>query len=157
MTFIQPGTPRLAVLNTDGSYAASYFLPPPNAEGGMSLEWEERNQTKVLVDGSDATRRKGFIPVLTLTWAIYDDVNAKNGHVIGGANGNQLDINSLLAVLDNPVGTLKVSPGPSAGGFVIQTTKIGPITIVKGLGIAKDVSITLKGGTICSAKILGSF
>jgi hypothetical protein len=158
MTFITPGTPRIALLNSDGvTYASVNYLPPPDANNGMQLEWEEKNQTKVLIDGSEATRRLGWVPNLTLRWTVYNDVLRMNAYPIGSANGDQLDIISFLALLDNPCGSLYISPGPSAGGFVVQTTKISPIGIVTGSGIAAGVEINFRGGSIYSSKVLGAF
>jgi hypothetical protein len=157
MTFITPGTPRIALLNGTGGYTSVNYLPPPDANNGMMFEWEEVNQTKKLIDGSEATRRLGWIPSLTLRWTVYNDVLQMNSYPIGTANGNQLNFTGFLALLDNPCGSLYISPGPSAGGFTVQTTKISPIGVVSGLGIAAGVEVNFRGGAIYSSKVLGAF
>jgi len=161
MTFIKPGTPRIALLNINRSWAGGYasvnYLPSPNAEDGVSFEWIEKRVTVPLIDGSEATRRLGWIPELVLKWSVYNDLMSMNGYQIGSANGCQLDSPSLLALLDNPVGSLFVSPGPTYGGFIAETVTIGAMGIKKGLPVAKDVAITFRAGTIYSRKVLGAF
>jgi len=156
MTFINPGVLRLATLDSSGVKINTYYLPPPNNGDGLTLEWIEKSITKELIDGSESTRRFGFIPKLTLNYSIYDDKNAIWGYTIGSANGNQLDFASLLSVLDSNPGFISISPSLTAGGFAVNSAKISPLGIVVG-GFATGVSITFRGGTVLATKVLGAF
>ena len=148
---LQIGTPRLALIGGN-----SYFLPPPD-KGSLTLEWVEKAIDSNLVDGSESCRRLGWLPQLTMSWATYNDFLNTTGKTIGSANGNLLDFASLLAVLDNAPGTLKVSPGPSAGGFVINKTTISPVSVAGNPGITTGLKLTFRGGAICASKTLGAF
>jgi len=151
------GTPRLATLDPAGSGAktASFFLPVPNNDG-VKLEWVEKSDTYELIDGSEGIRLFGWIPELTITWDVYDDINPNYGYVIGSASGNQLDYTSLLTVLNTSSGFLKVSPGPDAGGFVVNKSTISAVGNTAG-GMATGVDITFRGSAICSSRVLGAF
>jgi len=140
------GTPRLATLDPAGSGAktASFFLPVPNNDG-VKLEWVEKSDTYELIDGSEGIRLFGWIPELTITWDVY-----------GSASGNQLDYTSLLTVLNTSSGFLKVSPGPDAGGFVVNKSTISAVGNTAG-GMATGVDITFRGSAICSSRVLGAF
>ena len=158
----QPGTPRIALLNTDGTKAKTLYLPMPD-RGMPTTEWVEKGQVEELVDGGEANRRLGYLPQLVLQWSIYvDQISASLplvgawGHLIGSADGQMPSMQDLLDLLDNDPGTLKVSPGPTAGGFIVESCKIKPIKVNK-LGQAEGVEITLRGGTIMAHKTLGAF
>lgn len=123
---LQTGVIRLAVLSSvNGPKAKTLYLPPP-AKDGLSLEWERKSTTKELVNGAERTRVLGYLPVLTCKWSLYDD-RLGQGYTIGVADGQRPDLESLLAVLSNPTGLLKVSPGLAAGGFVVDSVAVHAI------------------------------
>ena len=156
MAFIVPGMPRIRLLNSDGSTNKTLWLPPPSKDKGMLLEFEEVRVTKQLVTGARVCLRKGWLPTLTLSWKAYNDQRVP-GYTIGAADGNVASFAALLAILDAPVGRVKISPGPSAGGFIVTETEVSPIGTVGLQGIAEDVEIVLKGGTLLATKALGTF
>jgi len=153
--FFKPGTPRIALLDAGQNKLLTLFLPPPE-KGSPTLEWIEKATYTELIDGSESCRRYGWIPELKLKWTYYNDLDGR-GLTIGAADGNLADINSLLALLDNPPGFLKASPGPTAGGFIVQRVTISAIGATTALGIPTGLEITLRGGTVYSSKVLGAF
>ena len=153
MGLFAPGTPRLKLISS----GLTLYLPPPDKGQGVTLEWVEKAFNADLIDGSESCRRLGWIPQVTLKYGAYNDVLRTCGLTIGGANGNLADINSLLALLDTAPGLLRFSPGPAAGGFVVNRVTVGAMGIAGAQGIATGLSITLRGGVIYSAKILGAF
>jgi len=156
MTFINPGTPRIAILNTDGSTNRMLYLPAPDRGSGVAQEWQEKSILTELIDGSEQCRRLGWIPSLTLKWAIYNDVLQNTPYSIGVLNGQMASYDTLMSILDGAPGTLKISPGPSAGGFVVQSVKTSPVGIA-GPGLAAGLQVTFRGGAICPTKTLGVF
>ena len=153
-----PGNPRIAQLDPGGSGAKvlTLYLPVPNREQGATLEWVEKSSNEELYDGSECCRRLGWIPEVVLTWDIYDDVNQMSPYPLGTTNNCQATYAALMAILDTAPGFLSVSPGAGAGGFVVNSVKVSPIGMV-GYGFAAGLSVTLRGGTICSTKTLGAF
>lgn len=135
---------------------ATYTLPAPERNTGINLEWEEQSFNAKLITGGESNRRLGFLPILTLSWSVYDDKNALYGNSIGGLAGQQLDYNSLLSILDTTPGYLWVSPSMSGPGFIVNTAKINRTGIVAG-NFATGVSITFKGGTIYPTKTLQAY
>ena len=155
MTFILPGTPRIALLDAGQNKLKTLFLPAPD-KGVPKLEWIEKGINSELVDGSESNRRLGFLPELTITWAVYNDQDGQ-GHAIGGNDQNLADIASFMAIMDAPPGFTSISPGPSAGGFVVNKTTIRPIGIIGLAGFAAGLEVTFRGGMIYPTKILGAF
>lgn len=163
--YLLPGTPRLAVLNPDGSKAKSLWLPMPD-KGLPKIEWEQRKVATDLFDGGKAIRRLGFLPKLTLHWAIYlDQIQASFqegvtvgawGQVIGANDGQMPSMNDLLLILSAAPGSISVSPGPSAGGFIAQDWDIKAIG-TNPLGQAEGVEIAFEGGTVMSTMVLEAF
>lgn len=152
---LQPGVIRLALLTTvDGSKLKTLYLPPP-ARDGLSLEWLEQSSTMTLVSGSPRTRLLGFVPVLTVRWNVYDDRSGQ-GYTIGSADGNRPNLDSLMLLLSNPTGLIRVSPGPSAGGFTadsIQVKSFGVISPTFGSGL----EVVFTGRTLVSTRSLEVF
>ena len=146
-----PGTPRLKLLPAGTTIL---WLPMPDA-GSPTLEFIAKGMKVDLIDGSEAWRQLGWVPKLTMKWAAYDD-RAGEGWVLGQANGNRPSMTDLLAVLSGGPGSFSVSPGPSAGGFAVQSWEVSPIGVAYG-GIAKGVSITFTGGSILPSMALGAF
>lgn len=155
MSLFVPGTPRIALLDSNGNKLRTLYLPPPDRTGGIGLQWVEKAFDANLIDGSESCRRLGWLPQLKLKWSTYNDVLQTQARPIGGNDGDLADINSLLALLDSPVGTIKVSPGPSAGGFVVNKTTISEMSVDGP--VTTDLTITLRGGAICASKVLGAF
>lgn len=155
MPLFTPGSPRLRLLNSDGTTNKTLNLPPPTRDGGVTLEWVEVSETKRLVNGSEVCLRRGWIPELTLRWKLYDDVSPTTINV-GSGNGQTADMATLLAMLDAAPGRIRVSPGPTAGGFTVNRTEIRPLGI-RGPGMAAGVEITLRAGKVFSAKTLEAF
>jgi hypothetical protein len=157
MGLFTPGNPRIALLDGAGNKLKTLYLPAPDKTGGVTLEWIEKAFYTDLVDGSEATRRLGWIPQMVMKWNAYNDLLPTSGRAIGAADGNVATMVALLALLDAPPGFLSASPGPSAGGFVVQRVKVAPIGIAGAQGVATGVEITLRGGAICATKTLGAF
>ncbi len=152
MTIFVPGTPRIKLTTVLG--APVVYLPMPDP-GFPTLEWVEKSYKTDLINGSESCRRLGYIPEITLKWGAYDD-RTTEGVAIGLANGNRPSFADLMSILDSAPGSISISPGPSAGGFAAQSWSVKTVGVLPG-GFAKDLSITLRGGTICSTKVLGSF
>ena len=152
MSYFAPGTPRIRLLTIVGGPIV--YLPMPDA-GYPTVEWDEKSFKTDLIDGSESLRRLGWIPVLTMRWAAYDD-REDEGRPIGRANGNRPSIVDLMSILDSVPGTISVSPGPSAGGFIAQSWSMNGIGVHPG-GFAKNVEVTFRGGAICATKVLGAF
>ena len=157
MTFFNNGTPRLATLDPagSGSKTATYYLPVPD-DDGVKLEWIEKSDTYELVNGSEGIYLLGYLPELTITWSVYDDKTAGYGYQVGSNSGNQLDFASLMTVLATSSGFLSVSPGPNAGGFIVNKTSISPTGVSTG-GCATNLSIVFRGTTIQANRLLGAF
>jgi len=152
--FFAPGTPRLAVLDSTGAKVKTLVLPMPN-EGEPKVRFlEEQDETK-LYNRARRTRIFGYIPEVTLTWSAYDDRTGE-GVTIGTADGNRPSAADLLVLLSSGPGLLKFSPGPSAGGFVVQTVEVGE-SGVTSQGYAKDLKVTLRGGDLLTTRALGSW
>jgi len=151
MPIFAPGTPRIKVIAS----GAVLWLPMPD-EGLPTIQWIPKGPVKELIDGSELWRQLGWIPEITMSWSAYDD-RANEGFTIGAANGNRPAITDLLTVLSGAPGSFSISPGPAAGGFVVQSWHESPIGVTGGQGWAKGLQVTFRGGTICSSKILGAF
>jgi hypothetical protein len=124
---LQTGIVRLALLATvDGVKVSTAYLPPPSVKG-MNLEWDKKASTKDLVTGGERTRVRGYLPVLTCTWSVYDE-RPHQGYVIGTGNGQRPGLEDLLGMLSQPTGMLRVSPGPSAGGFTVDSVQVRPLS-----------------------------
>ena len=154
MTNMQVGIIRLAQLwSVGGGKARVLYLPVPSKDG-LSLEWEQKATSKDLINGSPRTRVLGYVPVLTCKWSAYDD-RPWNGYVIGTNDGCRPDLESLLIVLSQPTGMLAISPGPSAGGFVVDSVN------VSGLGKAGQfytgLQVVFRGRDIAPEMALGPF
>jgi len=157
MGLFAPGTPRIALTDGNGNKVKTLYLPVPDRTGGLTLEWVEKAFYTDLIDGSESCRRLGWIPQLVLKYAAYNDLLNTTGRTLGGNDGNLADINALLSLLDAAPGLLKVSPGPSAGGFVVMKTTVSALGVAGVQGIATGLQITLRGGSICATKTLGAF
>jgi hypothetical protein len=148
-----PGTPRIGLL-TGGVRTATLWLPMPDA-GFPTLAWIEKGQVRTLYDGSEAWRQLGWVPELVLKWAFYDD-RATEGFSLGLADGDRPALTDLLSVLSGAPASFSISPGPSAGGFTVQSWKVNPIGVAPG-GYAKGLQVTCRGGAIQSSQTLGTF
>lgn len=153
-----PGRPRIKVFSSAAqtTLQKTLYLPAPNAGDGIQLEFVEKSFRNDLVDGSERTRRLGFLPVLTLKWKVYDD-NPAQGFTIGQADGNLLGMTDLLAILSLDAARLRVSPGPSAGGFQVDSVKTAGMGILGLQGFGAGVSVTFRGRTIQADQSLGTF
>ena len=150
--FQKPGTPRIKLLAVSGTPVL--YLPIPD-KGQPQIEWVEKGQVKELIDGSEVNRRLGWIPQLTLRWAIYvDQIDATFvegvtggafGYIIGNDDGQMPSMTGLLNILSAKPGNLSVSPGPTAGWFTPQSWKINPIGL-NPLGQAEGVEVVFRGG-----------
>lgn len=152
---LQVGPLRCAVLDPSGSGVKTsvYYLPSPSK---ITETWIEKGINTELINGAESNRRLGFIPEVTITWSIYDDVNPRWGYAIGNANGQQLTFDGLMSWLDGAPGYISFSPGLTAGGFVVNTVKINNYGVMVG-GFITDLQITLRSGTIYNTKQLGAF
>lgn len=151
---IQVGTPRLKVLDTDGTTVIkTLYLPAPD-KGYPILEWDEKAFKNDLVTGAERTRRLGFIPVLTLKWKVYDD-RANEGFTIGTADGNRPAYADLLTLLSGTPGLLRVSGGPSALGFDCDGIKVSPISTAAGF--ATGLQVVFRGRAIRANRDLATF
>lgn len=157
MGLFAPGTPRIALLDGSGNKLKTLYLPAPDKSSGVTLEWAEKSYDTDLLDGSESCRRLGWIPELVIKYGAYNDLLNTTGRPIGGLDGNLADINSLLSLLDTAPGLLKVSPGPLAGGFVVNKTTVSAMGVAGGQGTVTGLQITLRGGAICATKTLGAF
>jgi hypothetical protein len=156
MSQIKTGIITIATLLGDGvTKGSTYYLPAPDNQTGIELEWDEKTTLVTLYDGSEKSRRLGYVPVLTLSWKIYDDVNAIYGKTIGSAATNQLSYAGLLSVLDSVPGFLKVSTD-GTNGFTCSSWKLGKVGVITG-GFATGVSVTFRGSGIYSSKVLTAF
>jgi len=158
MTYFQPGALRIATLSPADQVTklGTFYLPSPNRSNGLAFEWIEKSLTKELIDGSESTRRFGFIPQVTLSWSIYDDLNPLYGYPIGSATGNQLSFPALLAIMDITPGFIRFSPSTVDGGFNVYSVKIAKLGVTIA-GLVTGLSITLRGGEILPTKVLGAF
>lgn len=152
-----PGMPRIALLDANGNKLKTLYLPPPPKNKGVTLEWVEKAFYTDLIDGSESCRRLGWIPQIVLKYQAYNDILPLYGIPIGGNDGNLADITSLMSLLDSAPGTLKASPGPSAGGFVVNRVNVSAMGVAGSQGTVTDLTLTLRGGSIYSAKTLGAF
>ena len=114
------------MLNPDGSKAQTVILPAPE-KGSPGMEWIKKSSTKELVDGGERTRLLGFLPQLTLSWSVYDDTQAT-----GIGNGQTPNLEALLVLLSQGTGSLRVSPGMTAGGFTADQVDVKEIGKVPG-------------------------
>lgn len=125
MSLMETGVIRLATLDGDGDKLLTYYLPAPSMDG-LELEWEEQSSTVTLATGGRRTRRVGFVPTLTVRWKLYDERTGQ-GYSIGIGDGERPTLEQLLVILSQATNTLKVSPGPAAGGFVVDQVVVKPI------------------------------
>jgi hypothetical protein len=153
----KPGLPRIALLSGyAGTKVKTLWLPSPDP-GQPTLEWIEKGFNAELIDGSESNRRLGWLPELRMKWSFYNEIDPGGNLTVGSADGNVADLVTLLALLDNPPGWLTCSPGPTAGGFLVNRVTLSPIGVVTPLGIPEGLELTLRGGLIYSSKVLGTF
>lgn len=151
------GTPRISLFDASGNRLKTLFLPEPDRKDGLSLEWVEKGTYKDILDGSEAGRRKGWIPVLTLGWSPYAALQEWTPHPIGDQDGNMADITTFLALLDNLPKRLRISPGPTAGGFRPSRVTVAPFGAVGRQGLVTGLRVTFRGSNILSSKVLEVF
>lgn len=158
MSLFLPGRARIKVYSASDllTLQKTLYLPPPDAGDGVTLEFAEKSFKNDLVDGSERTRRLGWIPVLTLKWKVYNDT-AGQGLTVGSADGNLLGITDLLTILSLDAARLKVSPGPAAGGFQVDSVKTSGLGIAGLQGFGAGVSVTFRGRSIQADQALGTF
>lgn len=158
MSLIVPGTPRLKVYAANDlvTLQKTLYLPAPSAGDGVGLEFVQKAFRKELVDGSERSRRLGYLPVLTLKWKVYND-NADQGFTIGQADGNMLGIADLLAITSLDADRIKVSPGPAAGGFQCSQITVSGLGIIGRSGFASGVQVTFRGRNVQADQSLGTF
>jgi hypothetical protein len=153
---ITPGPIRLAVLNSiGGTKLKTLWLPIPDRKS-PELEWVPKETNMDLVDGSERTRRLGFIPVLRVKWSPYDD-RAVFGRTIGIAEGNKPSLEQLLPILSMAPGFLKVSLGDGATpyGFVVGRVDVDKMAYRSST--FTDLSVTFRGRDIVADRTLGAF
>ena len=150
---LQTGVIRLALLNSDGTKIKTLILPPP-APDGLSLEFIKKATTKDLVDGGDRTRVRGYLPVLTCKWPAYDDRTGQ-GVAIGTADGQRPTLEDLLWYLSQPTGKIKVSSGPTGGGFVVDAIDVHPLG--KKGPFYTGLQVVFRGRNPLSTMTLGAF
>jgi hypothetical protein len=156
-SILQTGVLRLATLATDGvTKTATYYLPPPS-ENGLTIDWEPKGYMAELVTGGELFRCTGWLPTITATWDIYDDVTGSYGYTVGSASGQQLDFESFMTIITSTApGYLSISPGPTANGMTVNQVKVGS-TGIKFNGINSSVKVTFRSGTIYQSARLGAF
>lgn len=111
-TPFKPGVPAIQVLQSDlVTVDRTVYLPTPTT---VKLDWKEKAIRQELVSGAERIRRIGYVPVLTMAWKTYQDVNEER-YPLGNANGNTLRLQDLLDICNLGGGRLRVSPGPGAG------------------------------------------
>lgn len=155
MQIFQPGPVRIATLDGVGAKIKTLYLPAPDVKL-PGLRWDRKLGGKwELINGSERERQLGFIPVLRLAWGTYDD-RAGQGYTIGNANGQRPSAEQFLQLLSAASGTLKVSPGLTAGGFVVGSIDVSEVYLV-GSTFVGGLTVTLRGRDIQSEQVLGSF
>ena len=125
MPYQTPGLPQIALLataNNTASRVKTLFLPMPN-KGLPLVDYIEKGQVKPLVDGSEANRRLGWLPEVTLRWSVYaDQIQASFtegvtmgpwGITVGPNNGNMASMADLQALLSAAPGCLEINPNPA--------------------------------------------
>jgi len=152
--FLQTGPIRIAPLaSVGGSKIKTLYLPSPDKDG-LTLEWIEKVSQVDLIDGSPRTRLLGFVPQVVARWNNYND-QPGYGFSIGISDGQRPDLESLLSVLSCRSGLLSVSPGVSAGGFVVDRISVQPIS--KRGGVYSGLEVTLTGRSVMPTRTLGVF
>ncbi len=147
---MQVGPIRLALLASIGGAKVKTLILPAPSQDGKELEWAEKASTQELIDGSERTRRLGYLPVLTCKWTAYDDRGP-----LGTGDGQRPGLEDLLVLLSQPTGMLKVSPGLAAGGFVVDSAKVKPIG-KKGNSYT-GLQVVFRGRDILPTMALGAF
>jgi hypothetical protein len=135
------------------SDGAVLFLPVPSFDA-VSIEWAEKATTRELLDGSDRTRVVGYVPAFTAKWRAYDD-RPMFGKTRGTANGQCPKLEDLLVLISGASGRWRVSPGLSAGGFLVDRCEVKPLG--KQGRAYTDVQITFKSREIFPTRTLGAF
>lgn len=154
MTLFLPGAIPLALLDAGGAKIKTLYLPAPD-RGVPAVEWEKDCYTQKIPGVGERERLLGYLPILTLSWKIYDDL-ARAGVTIGTAAGNRPSAEQLLQILSAKSGTLKIGAGPGAGGFVVGSVKTSAVNLA-GPGFASGLTLTIRGRDLRPDMTLGSF
>ena len=159
---LTPGPIHLAVIKEDGTTDKTLILPAPDRKDGLVYEPQEKAITRELVDGSERKRRLGWLPVLRLKYAVYDDRTGE-GYTIGTANGNRPSASDLLSLLGSALpGRLKVSLGPvpaspgTVPGFIVGSVKLPPSALV-GRAFLGGWTLEFRGRDVMETAIPGNF
>lgn len=152
MALMQLGYLRLALLDAQGSKLKTLILPPPD-KNGFELDWEFKGNTFELDNGDEITRALGYLPVLTVRWAAYDERPGQ--YSVGLLDGQKPSLEALLDLLSQPTGRLRISPGLSAGGFTVDRAIVKPIGR-KGL-IYTGLELTFRGRHVQPTRALEVF
>lgn len=164
---LEIGPIRLAVLAADRrTKLYTLMLPPPNSKGGLKLTWDMTGVFDYqFEDGGQGTRAidRPYIPKLTLTWSPYldaaDIVDTGTGiYPVGDGHLQRPTWEQLVAVTSKPYwNRLRVSPGPSAGGFTASKVTDKEYSLVHGTDFAEQVELTFFGTAGYSTKTLEEF
>lgn len=159
---LTPGPIHVAVLKEDGTTDKTLILPAPDRKDGLIYEPVEKAITRDLVDGSERKRSLGWIPVLKLKYAVYDNRTGE-GYTIGTANGNRPAAADLLELLGSALpGRLKVSLGPvpaspgTVPGFVVGSVKLPP-SALRGMSYLGGWTLEFRGRDIQATVLPGNF
>ena len=161
-----PGTPRIALCDPHNERKLLTQYLPICDPGYPKYDPSEVKILKTLIQGSNRNRRLGWVPQLTMRWEIYlDQIQASLtegatvgawGFVMGPLDGQMPTMADLLNLLSAPPGGLKVSPGPSAGGFIAEDWTVKAIG-VNQLGLATGLEIEFVGRNIQQTPALWGF
>jgi hypothetical protein len=149
MALLQVGPIRLATTNSLGVKTATLILPPPSRDG-LDLSWEDDATTVSLATGGRRTRRIGFLPVLKVTWKVYDEPKTP-----GITEGLTPSLEQLLTLLSAGSRGLRISPGLTAGGFAVDQVKVEGVG--KLAGFYTGVSATFYGRDALATMTLETF
>jgi len=162
---LEVGPIRLAVLNPNGSKQKTLILPPPNAKGGLKLEWLNVGVYDYEFEmGGRGTRviDNPHIPKLTVTWGPYadypeDDVSS-GMYPLGNTDLHRPTWEQLMELTSAPYwGRLRISPGMNAGGFTVSKVEDKSYGLVHGSDYCEQIELTFYGTNGQATKTLEAF
>lgn len=143
------GLPMIKVYSdaTQTTLQRTLYLPPPDKREEV-VAWKKESTFQKLVDGSNRERVLGYIPVMTLRWKHFNDLNSR-GLGLGQADGNMLTLPDLVEVLALAPGRLRVCPGLSKA---VRTANLSASGTGDGIVLAYQLQGIVDGRTVPARK-----
>ena len=148
MQLLKTGPLKLQVLKADGTLDKTLVLPAPD-RGAPQLSWEADQNTVKIPGVGRKTRTLGYLPILKVSWGIYDDLPL--GVPLGTSDGQRPCAADLLGLLSGPTGSVRIGSGE---GWItvdaVQVAEINPVVV----DLTQALTITFYGAKALPTRTL---